>query len=201
MGDNNIALRPYFEQSGFYQRSSGEQAYPPGFLGFPNYQQTRGQESPFVDPTGACKLYPGNDVSATAYKVDCSKEPNGYSPKELSGWPGSRWGETDRSGSTGERPETAPRQRPTVGVHWTRRARHGVHLATWAQWPAASKSASTLHRDTRAGIQWEGSCGSHAEGDEISAEESGSWFGLLAAAAPQLGPQPLLSALALCLAI
>ncbi|XP_037076839.1 homeotic protein ultrabithorax-like [Pollicipes pollicipes] len=89
MGDNNIALRPYFEQSGFYQRSSGEQAYPPGFLGFPNYQQTRGQESPFVDPTGACKLYPGNDVSATAYKVDCSKEPNGYSPKELSGWPGS----------------------------------------------------------------------------------------------------------------
>ena len=86
MGDNNVALRPYFEQSGFYQRSSGEQGYPPGFLGFPNYQQTRSQESPFNDAASACKLYPTNDVSANAYKVDCSKEQNGYSSKDLPSW-------------------------------------------------------------------------------------------------------------------
>ncbi|KAF0312535.1 hypothetical protein FJT64_016713 [Amphibalanus amphitrite] len=86
MGDNNVALRPYFEQSGFYQRSSGDQGYPPGFLGFPNYQQTRSQESPFNDAASACKLYPTNDVSANAYKVDCSKEQNGYSSKDLPSW-------------------------------------------------------------------------------------------------------------------
>ncbi|XP_037090874.1 homeotic protein ultrabithorax-like [Pollicipes pollicipes] len=86
MGDNNIALRPYFEQSGFYQRSSGDQGYPPGFLGFPNYNQTRSQESPFNDAASACKLYPTNDVSANAYKVDCSKEQNGYSSKDLPSW-------------------------------------------------------------------------------------------------------------------
>ncbi|XP_043214085.1 homeotic protein ultrabithorax-like isoform X2 [Amphibalanus amphitrite] len=73
-------------ESGFYQRSSGDQGYPPGFLGFPNYQQTRSQESPFNDAASACKLYPTNDVSANAYKVDCSKEQNGYSSKDLPSW-------------------------------------------------------------------------------------------------------------------
>lgn len=86
MGDNNIALRPYFEQSGFYQRSSGDQGYPPGFPGFLNYNQTRSQESPFNDAASACKLYPTNDVSANAYKVDCSKDQNGYSSKDLPSW-------------------------------------------------------------------------------------------------------------------
>lgn len=96
MGDNNIALRPYFEQSGFYQRGAEQAGYPLGFPGFAaaaNYGQQRGPESPFADPAAAaaCKLYPSaSDVSAAAnaYKVDCSKESNGYGGgKDLSAWP------------------------------------------------------------------------------------------------------------------